>query len=129
MVFTQPPVERVLRAARRGAARTSRSGSASASSRIAQDGEIVELECERRRRASRARYVIGCDGASSTVRALAGIGLDDLGFDEPWLVVDVLANERGLAQAADAQRAVLRARAAVHPTSSARRTTGAGRSR
>ena len=40
--------------------------------------------------------------------------LDDLDFDEPWLVVDVLVNERGLAQAAGAQRAVLRARAAVH---------------
>src|SRR5439155_20848581 len=41
---------------------------------------------------------IGCDGAASTVRSLAGIALDDLGFDEPWLVVDVLVNERGLAK-------------------------------
>jgi 3-(3-hydroxy-phenyl)propionate hydroxylase len=46
----------------------------------------------------RARYVIGCDGASSTVRALVGIELEDLAFDEPWLVVDVLVNERGLAK-------------------------------
>jgi len=45
-----------------------------------------------------ARYVIACDGASSTVRGLAGMPLDDLGFDEPWLVVDVLLNERGLAK-------------------------------
>ena len=36
----------------------------------------------------RAKWVIGCDGARSTVRKLAKIGLDDLAFDEPWLVVD-----------------------------------------
>ncbi len=45
-----------------------------------------------------ARYVVGCDGAGSTIRKLAGMTLDDLGFDEPWLVVDVLANARGLAK-------------------------------
>jgi 3-(3-hydroxy-phenyl)propionate hydroxylase len=50
------------------------------------------------RSAVQARYVIACDGASSTVRGLAGLQLDDLGFDEPWLVVDVLLNERGLAK-------------------------------
>ncbi|MDI6028446.1 bifunctional 3-(3-hydroxy-phenyl)propionate/3-hydroxycinnamic acid hydroxylase [Corticibacterium sp. UT-5YL-CI-8] len=36
----------------------------------------------------RARWVIGCDGARSTVRKLLDIRLDDLDFDEPWLVVD-----------------------------------------
>ena len=46
----------------------------------------------------KSRYLIGCDGASSTVRLLAGISLDDLDFDQSWLVVDVLANERGLAK-------------------------------
>lgn len=35
-----------------------------------------------------AAWVIGCDGARSTVRKAAGIRLDDLRFDEPWLVVD-----------------------------------------
>ncbi len=45
-----------------------------------------------------ARWVVACDGASSTLRSLAGLTLEDLGFDEPWLVVDVLANERGLAK-------------------------------
>jgi 3-(3-hydroxy-phenyl)propionate hydroxylase len=37
-----------------------------------------------------AAFVIGADGAASTVRKLAGIGLEDLDFDEPWLVVDAL---------------------------------------
>jgi 3-(3-hydroxy-phenyl)propionate hydroxylase len=42
--------------------------------------------------------VIGCDGASSSVREAVGITLEDLEFDEPWLVVDVQVNERGLAK-------------------------------
>ena len=33
--------------------------------------------------------VLGCDGAGSTVRDLAGITMEDLGFTERWLVVDI----------------------------------------
>jgi 3-(3-hydroxy-phenyl)propionate hydroxylase len=36
-----------------------------------------------------ARYLVGCDGASSPVREAIGGGLFDYQFDEPWLVVDV----------------------------------------
>jgi 3-(3-hydroxy-phenyl)propionate hydroxylase len=36
----------------------------------------------------RARYLVGCDGASSGVRAAIQSGLVDFQFDEPWLVVD-----------------------------------------
>lgn len=41
-------------------------------------------------------FVIACDGASSTLRQMLSLRLDDLGFDEPWLVVDVKVNEAGL---------------------------------
>ncbi|TPQ33102.1 FAD-binding monooxygenase [Bradyrhizobium guangdongense] len=43
-----------------------------------------------------ARYVLGCDGASSIVREIAGLALEDLVFDEPWLVVDMRVNEDAL---------------------------------
>jgi 3-(3-hydroxy-phenyl)propionate hydroxylase len=36
--------------------------------------------------------VLGCDGAGSTIRELAGIPTDDLGFTETWLVVDIRAS-------------------------------------
>ena len=35
------------------------------------------------------RVVLGCDGANSTIRQLAGITMEDLGFTERWLVVDI----------------------------------------
>ncbi len=35
--------------------------------------------------------VLGCDGANSTIRELAGITMEDLGFAERWLVVDMRA--------------------------------------
>ena len=35
-----------------------------------------------------ARRVLGCDGGRSTVRRSQGISLDDIGFEERWLVID-----------------------------------------
>jgi 3-(3-hydroxy-phenyl)propionate hydroxylase len=48
--------------------------------------ELAELR-------STARYVVACDGATSPVREHLGIGLRDLGYDERWLVVDVMLHD------------------------------------
>ncbi|WP_047224661.1 bifunctional 3-(3-hydroxy-phenyl)propionate/3-hydroxycinnamic acid hydroxylase [Protofrankia coriariae] len=42
------------------------------------DGSVVQ-----------ARWVIGCDGAASTVRSLIGASYEGTTFAQPWLVVDV----------------------------------------
>ena len=39
-----------------------------------------------------ARHLLACDGASSIVRKKMGIPLDDIGFEERWLVVDTFVN-------------------------------------
>jgi 3-(3-hydroxy-phenyl)propionate hydroxylase len=47
-----------------------------------------------------ARYVVGCDGGRSLVRRYLDIQMEDLDFNEPWVVVDVklLSNDTGLSE-------------------------------
>lgn len=40
-----------------------------------------------------ARYLVGADGTRSPVREAAGIGREDLQFDEPWLVIDAIVHD------------------------------------
>jgi len=99
-VFTQPPVEAALRAHVTAQPNAQVALGCEVTS-ISQDtdGATLQLRHDDGREDSvRARYVIACDGASSSLREQVGIALEDLSFDEPWLVVDVLANERGLAK-------------------------------
>jgi len=99
IVFTQPPVERALRA--RVAQLANVTVDLGVEMRaLAQDAEGVELQIDAqgRRHVVRARYAIACDGGSSAVRTQLGIDMEDLDFDEPWLVVDVLVNAQGLAR-------------------------------
>ena len=37
-----------------------------------------------------ASFVVACDGGGSAIRQALGIEMIDLGYDEPWLVVDVM---------------------------------------
>ena len=103
LVFNQPAIEHILRShvATLGSVRMA-CGTEFLS--LEQDGDAVRLQLRDdsgRLCRVRARYAIGCDGASSSVRAAVGIALDDLEFDEPWLVVDMLVNEMGKARLPD----------------------------
>jgi 3-(3-hydroxy-phenyl)propionate hydroxylase len=100
MVFTQPPVEAALRRHVQALPDVDVVlGWRFIAVEQDADGATVRFEDADGAPASvRARYVIGCDGASSAVRDAVGIVLEDLQFDEPWLVVDVQVNERGLAK-------------------------------
>jgi 2-polyprenyl-6-methoxyphenol hydroxylase-like FAD-dependent oxidoreductase len=40
-----------------------------------------------------AAYVVGCDGANSTIRELLGVDVFDHGFFYDWLIVDVILDE------------------------------------
>jgi 3-(3-hydroxy-phenyl)propionate hydroxylase len=100
MVFTQPPVEAALRRHVVALPQVDvELGWRFTGVEQDAEGATVRLEgAEGRVVEVAARYVIGCDGASSAVREAVGITLEDLQFDEPWLVVDVQVNERGLAR-------------------------------
>lgn len=41
----------------------------------------------------RSRYLVGADGARSAVREASGTELDDLQFDEEWLVIDAVVHD------------------------------------
>jgi 3-(3-hydroxy-phenyl)propionate hydroxylase len=89
-MFHQPSLEQLLRDAagarpnvtvRYGALDDVEDGDDGVTARLAEEG------------AARARFLVGCDGAASTVRKRVGLELEDLGFDEPWVVVDLLGAE------------------------------------
>lgn len=82
----QPGLERVLR---QGLARfpgVTFLGDCNATG-LSQDGDHVTVSTDAG--AFRARYVVACDGAASPVRHWLGIEMEDLGFRERWLVVDL----------------------------------------
>jgi 3-(3-hydroxy-phenyl)propionate hydroxylase len=100
MVFSQPPVEAILRArAGEHASVTVVLGlEAIAVTQTAQQVTLQLRDEDGQIRSVTAAYVIACDGASSPIRQLLNLRLEDLGFDEPWMVVDVRMNEASLAK-------------------------------
>jgi len=98
MVFTQPPVEAALR---RQAAKHPTVEIALGTKLVEFDNGTDAITAQLRDEQGAegtvtADYLIGCDGASSTVRNQLGIRYEDLIFDEPWLVIDMTVNPVGL---------------------------------
>ncbi|MDI3470567.1 MAG: 3-(3-hydroxy-phenyl)propionate hydroxylase [Pseudolabrys sp.] len=53
----------------------------------------VALEHEGRTFSVTTRFLVGCDGASSVTRNVAGLGFRDYGFAESWVVIDLILKE------------------------------------
>jgi len=96
VVFSQPPVERILREHVAGLSNV-RMAMGLAMTQCSQDANGVTLNYEDASQVH-ALYAVACDGGASAMRDSLGIGFEDLDFDEPWLVVDVLVNDKGLAK-------------------------------
>lgn len=64
---------------------------------VEQDAELATLHYRSletdETHSTKARYVVGCDGARSLIRQHIGSPLVDLGLRQPWLVFDVLLEE------------------------------------
>jgi 3-(3-hydroxy-phenyl)propionate hydroxylase len=88
-MFHQPTLEYALRARLAREPRiAARTGHALAHYDADEDGVVARVEGPDGAYEIAARFLVGCDGGGSLVRKLAGIELEDMGFDEPWLVID-----------------------------------------
>lgn len=88
--FVQPELEAILR---RGVARypSVEVHMPATATAIRESANGVELDLQAAdgsQRTLSARYLVGCDGASSFVRRRMGATVEDLDFDEWWVVVD-----------------------------------------
>ena len=95
MYFHQPGFDRAVRAAA-AALDTVTVRLGTELTGFTSDAGGVELATVGRDRSTekiRASWLVGADGAWSPVREGAGIRLEDTGFEEQWLVVDLLLNE------------------------------------
>lgn len=94
-VFMQPQIEATLREnLARFPSVTVRLGAQVDAVVSADDtASVTVVESSGERRTYRSRYVLACDGGTSPIRMGLGLDMEDLDFDEPWLVVDVVLKD------------------------------------
>ena len=92
-MFDQPELEHLMRTNLKDQTTVSLRGNVEVTD-VAQDGQgRVRVDLTDRLTGEHesvlATYVLGCDGANSVVRAAIGATMEDLKFEQRWLVVDV----------------------------------------
>jgi 3-(3-hydroxy-phenyl)propionate hydroxylase len=113
-MFDQPELEHLMRTNLKDQATVSLRGNVEVTD-IAQDGQgRVRVDFTDRLTGEHesvlATYVLGCDGANSVVRTAIGATMEDLKFEQRWLVIDVasmveLDQWEGVHQVCDPERA------------------------
>jgi 3-(3-hydroxy-phenyl)propionate hydroxylase len=92
-MFDQPELEHLLRTNLKDQPTVALRGNVEVTD-VAQDGQgLVRVDVSDRLTGQHetllARYVLGCDGANSVVRSAIGSTMQDLGFEQRWLVIDI----------------------------------------
>ena len=113
-MFDQPELEQLLRTNLKDQSTVSLRGNVEVTD-VAQDGQgRVRVDFTDRLTGEHesvlATYVLGCDGANSVVRTAIGSTMEDLEFEQRWLVIDVdstveLDQWEGVHQVCDPERA------------------------
>jgi 3-(3-hydroxy-phenyl)propionate hydroxylase len=113
-MFDQPELEHLMRTNLKNQTTVNLRGNVEVTD-VAQDGQgRVRVDLTDRLtgepESMLATYVLGCDGANSVVRAAIGATMEDLEFEQRWLVIDVastveLDQWEGVHQVCDPQRA------------------------
>ena len=97
--FHQPDLERCLRRALAQYEHVTIISGAR-TTRIRDNSDHVEIGFQKAGEAAnrvlRSRYVVGCDGARSLTRSAMGVEMASLGFEQTWVVIDLLLTSRAV---------------------------------
>lgn len=88
LMFVQPELEQLLRERMDTLETVDTLIGVNVTRVIPDDVPAIEIEHRGGVKEVRSRFLVGCDGASSLVRQTLSPGIIDLGFDEPWVVID-----------------------------------------
>lgn len=92
-MFDQPELEALLRANLKRYPNAELRGNVDVTDVTQRDHDCVRVTFTDRSTGNEhlidARYVLGCDGANSITRASIGVAMEDLKFQQRWLVADV----------------------------------------